>query len=63
MNVQEVDHLFQYIESRAHTDGYITISDIYEYVGTDLDRDGKVSDLPLFRKSTKQKSKYSMVLE
>jgi hypothetical protein len=59
MNDSEIRKLFDYIESRSHKDGVITIEDIKESIGPDLDNDGKVTDKKLYRKSSLVKSKYT----
>ena len=59
MNDNEIKRLFDYIESRSHKDGVITIEDIKESIGPDLDNDGKVTDKKLYRKSVATKSKYT----
>ena len=59
MNDNEIKSLFDYIESRSHKDGVITIEDIKESIGPDLDNDGKVTDKKLYRKSVVTKSKYT----
>jgi hypothetical protein len=59
MNDNEIKRLFDYIESRSHKDGVITIEDIKESIGPDLDNDGKVTDKKLYRKITITNSKYT----
>ena len=59
MNDNEIKRLFDYIESRSHKDGVITIEDIKESIGPDLDNDGKVTDKKLYRKMTTTNSKYT----
>ena len=58
MNDIEIRTLFDYIESRSHKDGVITIEDIKESIAPDLDNDGKITDKKLYRKSILTKSKY-----
>ena len=59
MNDIEIRTLFDYIESRSHKDGVITIEDIKESIAPDLDNDGKITDKKLYRKSILTKSKYT----
>ena len=59
MNYTEIKTLFNFIESQSCKDNVITKQDLYNAVGVDLDKDHKISDLPLYRKKTVMNSKYT----
>ena len=52
--------LFDYLDSSSIADrGYITLNEIRDGVGVDLDGDGIVSDKPLYRKKYEERSPYT----
>jgi len=52
MKEAEIKNLFAAIEESSEKDNLITLQDIRNYVGIDLDNDGQVSNLLLYRKKT-----------
>tara|TARA_Y100001970_G_scaffold259962_1_gene341520 strand:- start:957 stop:1373 length:417 start_codon:yes stop_codon:yes gene_type:complete len=52
MKETEIKLLFAAIEESSKKDNVITLQDIRNYVGVDLDNDGVVSDFMLYRKLT-----------
>ena len=56
----EAKRLFDYLDSGSTADhGFITLNEIRNGVGVDLDGDGVVSDKPLYRKRFEEKSPYT----
>lgn len=57
MKEEEIQQLFAAIEETSEKDNLITPQDIRNYVGIDLDGDGQVSNLLLYRKQIQEPSK------
>ena len=57
MKEEDIQKLFSAIEESSEKDNLITKDDILNYVGIDLDGDGQVSNLPLYRKQVQEPSK------
>ena len=59
MNEAACKRLYDAIECASHCDGIITVQDILDFCGIDLDKDGSVTDTPLYFKKVKEISKYT----
>lgn len=56
----EAKRLFNYLDSGSQADaGYLTLNEIREGVGVDLDGDGHITDKALYRKRFEEVSRYT----